>query len=223
MPSQEIDHFMLLVGVTVTAAAWAVTGVAASAAVARPTRPVTPAHATLTKIIIAMNGKTISLNRASYPSGGAEVISKVTHEPQGDPTFVRLDPGVTLAQLHEGRRGRPEQHRADRVHRVQPAGQQGHYRSPGQPGARQLRRPRPFVERQSPAGDAHSRSIKASSPARLPKPQATIASIEFGFRGAGQAARRRAGPVRQPRLPRAHDRRGPRPQPGRRAAGSPGC
>ena len=46
-----------VVGATVTAAALAVTGVAASAAVARPARPVTPGHTALTKIVVAMNGR----------------------------------------------------------------------------------------------------------------------------------------------------------------------
>ena len=175
----------VVVGATVTAAALAVTGVAASAAVARPARPVAPAHTALTKIIIAMNGKTISLNRASYPSGGAEVISKVTHEPQGDPTFVRLDPGVTLAQLMKAAAGDPNNIALIASIVFSPQANKGTsaaqaYLAPGNYVALDL-----SSNAKVPPGTQFT-VYKASSPARLPKPQATIASIEFGFRGASR-------------------------------------
>jgi hypothetical protein len=73
-------HIHAAVGATVTAAALAVTGVAANAAVTRPARPLVPSHAALPKIFVAMNGKTITVTGAKR-SGGVEVVSKVTREP----------------------------------------------------------------------------------------------------------------------------------------------
>jgi hypothetical protein len=41
------------------------------------------------------------------PVGAVEVVSKVTKEPQGDPTLIRLDPGVTVSQLLAAASGDP--------------------------------------------------------------------------------------------------------------------
>jgi hypothetical protein len=173
------------VGATVTATALAATGVAANAAVARPARPVTQGHVALTKIIVAMNGKKISLNRSWYPSGGAEVISKVTREPQGDPTFVRLDPGVTVAQLLKAAAGDPNNIALIASIVFSPQANKG------SSAAQANLAPGNYV-----AVDLASNAKipplttftvkKATSPARLPRPRATIASIEFGFRGPGR-------------------------------------
>jgi hypothetical protein len=177
------------VGAAVTATALAatgvaVTGVAASAAITRPTHPVTPAHAALTKIFVAMNGKKISLNRSWYPSGGAEVISTVTHEPQGDPTFVRLDPGVTVAQLLKAAAGDPNNIALIASIVFSPQANKGIS------AAQANLAPGSYV-----AVDLASNAkvpplttfsvYKAAAPAKLPKPKATVASIEFGFRGPG--------------------------------------
>ena len=177
------------VGAAVTATALAatgvaVTGVAASAAVTRPTHPVTAAHSALPKIFVAMNGKKISLNQSTYASGGAEVISKVTHEPQGDPTFIRLDPGVTVAQLLKAAAGDPNNIALIASVVFSPQANKGIS------AAQANLAPGNYV-----AVDLASNAkvpplttftvTKAISPARLPKPRATIASIEFGFRGPG--------------------------------------
>lgn len=173
------------VGATVTAAALAATGVAANAAVARPARPAGPGHTALTKIFVAMNGKKISLNQSTYPSGGAEVVSKVTREPQGDPTFVRLDPGVTVAQLLKAGAGDPNNIALIASIVFSPQANKGIS------AAQANLAPGNYV-----ALDLSSNAkvpplttftvTKAINPARLPKPQATIASIEFGFRGPGR-------------------------------------
>jgi hypothetical protein len=174
------------VGAAVTAAALGVTsvaGVAASAAVAQPTRPLVPSHAALPKIFVAMNGKTITVTGAKQ-SGGVEVVSKVTREPQGDPTFVRLDPGVTVAQLFQAAAGDPNNIALIASVVFSPQANKG------TTSAQVNLAPGRYV-----AVDLASNAKippytqftihRAVSPARLPTPQATVAAIEFGFRGPG--------------------------------------
>src|ERR1022692_5057460 len=178
------------VGAAVTATALAatgvaVTGVAASAAVTRPTHPVSPAHTALPKIFVAMNGKKISLNRSTYASGGAEVVSTVTHEPQGDPTFIRLDPGVTVAQLLKAAAGDPNNIALIASVVFSPQANKGTssaqaYLAPGCYVAVDL-----ATNAKVPPLTTF-KVTKAASPAKLPKPKATVASIEFGFRGPGR-------------------------------------
>src|SRR5207245_10373674 len=62
--------------------------------------------ASLPVIAVAMNGKKITVGGA-LQSGGVTVVSTVTGEPAGAPTFVRLDPGVTVAQLFKAAAGDP--------------------------------------------------------------------------------------------------------------------
>ena len=73
-----------------------------AAAVALPLASAAPAAAKsaarLPQIIVTMTGRKITVGGALH-SGGVQIVSKVTREPQGDPTFVRLDPGVTVAQF----------------------------------------------------------------------------------------------------------------------------
>jgi hypothetical protein len=70
------------VGAAVTAAAAAVPGAAAHAAVAGPQQPLAARTAALPKITITMNGEKITVSGA-LQSGGVEIESRVTGEPQG--------------------------------------------------------------------------------------------------------------------------------------------
>ena len=45
-----------------------------------------------------MTGKTITVG-GMLQSGGVRIVSTVTGEREGAPIFVRLDPGVTVAQF----------------------------------------------------------------------------------------------------------------------------
>ena len=171
------------VGAAVTAAALGVTGVAASAAVARPTRPLVPGHAALPKIFVAMNGKTITVTGAKQ-SGGVEVVSKVSREPQGDPTFVRLDPGVTVAQLIQAGAGDPNNIALIASVVFSPQANKGTSSAqvnlaPGRYVALDL------ASNAKIPPHTQFTVTRAASPARLPRPQATVASIEFSFRGPG--------------------------------------
>src|SRR5213080_3954968 len=57
-------------------------------------------------ITVKMNGKKITVGGALL-SGGVRVVSTVTGEPAGGPTFVRLNPGVTVAQFFKAAQGDP--------------------------------------------------------------------------------------------------------------------
>ncbi len=172
------------VGAAVTAAAVAVTGAAANAAVARPDHPLAAHKAALPKINITMNGKKITVSGA-LQSGGVEVVSKVSHEPQGDPTLIRLDPGVSVAQLLKAAAGDPNNIALIASIVFSPQADQG------TTTAQANLTPGRYV-----AVDLASNSktpplttftiAKAAAPARLPRPQATISAIEFGFRGPGR-------------------------------------
>ena len=171
------------VGAAVTAAALGVTGVAASAAVARPARSLVPSHAALPKIFVAMNGKTIKVTGAT--SGGVEVVSKVTREPQGDPTLSRLDPGVTVAQLFQAAAGDPNNIALIASIVFSPQANKGTTSAqanlaPGRYVALDL------ASNAKIPPHTQFTITGAASPAKLPKPQATVASIEFGFRGPGR-------------------------------------
>ena len=82
----------------VTAAAVALSGAAANAAVTRPAGQQVSRNAPLPKITITMTGKKITVSGA-LQSGGVQIVSRVSREPQGNPTLVRLDPGVSVPQF----------------------------------------------------------------------------------------------------------------------------
>ena len=174
----------------VTAATAAVTAAAVAlslgTASASPAGRQAKAAAGLPVVKVAMNGKSITVSGALV-SGGVRVVSTVKKEQAGAPTFVRLDPGVTLADLFK----HFKQVAADPnnleglatlvMSAEAPKGTSSVEVTPRTrpvPGARPGRRGRtPCRQR------AVFTIAKASSPARLPAPAATVTSIEFGFRG----------------------------------------
>jgi hypothetical protein len=160
---------------------------AASTAAGESARAAVTSAASLPTITVAMTGKKITVGGA-LQSGGVRIVSTVTGERQGEPIFVLLNPGVTLNQFFKllpraaadpnnlygiasivtdtmVGRGKTSTIQAD----LKP----GQYvaldvAGNGQPPLT------PFT------------IAKAASPAKLPAPQATIAAIEFGFRGPGK-------------------------------------
>jgi hypothetical protein len=172
---------LVAVGAAVTAAAAALPGAAANAAVAGPEQPLVASTAALPKITITMNGEKITVSGA-LQSGGVEIESRVTREPQGDPTLFRLDPGVTVAQFLKAAATGPDNVALIASIVFSPQANKGTsaaqaHLAPGRYVAADL------------ASNATTPPLttftiaKAASPAKLPKPQATIASIEFSFRG----------------------------------------
>ncbi len=153
------------------------TALAAHTAPAAHTGP----SAALPVIKVAMNAKKITVSGA-LQSGGVNVVSTVTGEPAGAPTFIRLDRGVTVAQLLKAAQGDPNNVALIASIVFSPQANKG------TSSAQANLAPGRYV-----ALDATSRTpplttftiAKASSPATLPTPQATVSSIEFGFRGPG--------------------------------------
>jgi len=147
-----------------------------------------PHHAALPKISVSMNGKKIAVSGA-LQSGGVSIVSTVTREPQGAPLFIRLDPGVTLAQfialLQSSASSDPNN--LNGVASIVTDAQANKGTSviqadllPGQYVA--------FDSvRNNPSSWPHTVFVikKAAHPAALPRPAATLATIEFGFRGPG--------------------------------------
>jgi len=164
-------------------------GVPSGVSLAAGTAPGGPASAAVTsagnlpKITVVLTGNKITVAGA-LQSGGVRIVASVTGERQGEPIFVRLNPGVSLNRLlklaqanadpnnlnglasividTEVTRGQDSTIQAD----LKP----GHYVALDIAGSGQ-----PPLTTFTIA--------KATSPAQLPVPKATIAAIEFGFRG----------------------------------------
>jgi hypothetical protein len=178
-----------ITSITVAAAAiaaslsLAVPGGAALAAHSAPPARSTARSAALPVIKVAMNGKKITVSGA-LRSGGVNVVSTVTGEPAGNPTFVRLNPGVTVAQLLKAAQGDPNNVALIASIVFSPQANKG------TSSAQANLAPGNYV---AVDGGSNSKTpplttfkiAKASSPAKLPKPQARMSSIEFGFRGPG--------------------------------------
>src|ERR1700735_5616469 len=167
-------------GAAVAATAVIVSGAGANAAVARPLRLPAAHLAALPQITITMNGKKITVSGA-LQSGGVSIVSKVTREPQGDPTLVRLDPGVTVAQVLKAAAGDPNNIALIASVVFSPQANKG------TSWAEVSLKPGNYVavdlnsSQSNPALTTFTIS-PSTSPASLPKPRATMSAIEFGFR-----------------------------------------
>jgi len=143
-----------------------------------------PGHsAALPVITVKMTGKRITVGGA-LQSGGVRVVSTVTGEPAGSPTFVRLHKGVTVAQFFKAVRGDPNNVALIASIVFSPQANRG------TSSAQVSLRPGNYVAldavKPPPATPFTTFTItKAASPAKLPAPQARMSSIEFGFRGPG--------------------------------------
>jgi hypothetical protein len=175
-----------IAGTVAAAVAFSGAGLAAANASPAAAAAITSGH--LPAITVAMNGKKITVG-GDLQSGGSLIVSTVTGEQAGEPTFIRLDPGVTLAQLFKLLSGPAgaDPNNLDGFGAIVFDAGAGHGTStaqvslvPGQyvaldtAGSNPAKWPFvPFVI--TPTVD----------PARLPAPKATIAAIEFGFTGPG--------------------------------------
>ena len=140
--------------------------------------------AALPIITVTMNGKSIAVSGA-LQSGGVQVISKVTNEQAGGPTFVRLDPGVTLAELFKHfRQISADPNNLDGLGSiVMSAGA-----PKGTSSVQVTLAPGQYVALDLGGQSSKPPLVpftvsKATAPAKLPAPAATVTSIEFAFRG----------------------------------------
>ncbi len=157
----------------------------AGAALATSSSPARPAAATSLHVIrVAMNGKKITVS-GNLQSGGARVVSTVTREAQGSPTFVRLDPGVTVAQFLAALPAiGQDQNNITGIGAIVFSPQANR----GTSAAQVYLQPGQYI-----ALDVGNNSgkpplttfavTKSSAPANLPAPAARMHTIEFGFRG----------------------------------------
>src|SRR6266480_3363161 len=141
-------------------------------------------HSTALPVItVKMTGKTITVGGA-LESGGVRVVSTVTGEPAGGPTFVRLNHGVTVAQFFKAAQGDPNNIALIASIVFSPPAHRG------TSSAQVSLRPGNYVavdlgpNTKTPPFTTF-KITKSPSPARLPAPQAAMSSIEFSFRGPG--------------------------------------
>ena len=140
----------------------------------------------LPTLTLAMNGKSITVG-GTLQSGAVNVVSTVTKEAQGNPALVRLDPGVTFAQAQAAVQG----HHGDPNY-LDPYGALVLYTSTNKGVSSSVQtslQPGNYVAIDFTNSGPHPHALftvtQAANPASLPAPQATLASIEFGFRGPG--------------------------------------
>ena len=159
---------------------------AASTASGGPVRAAATSASQLPKITVAMTGKKITVGGA-LQSGGVRIVATVTGERQGEPIFVRLEPSVSLNRFLKLLKANADPNSLTGfgsivTDTVVTRGQTKTIQAQLQPGN--------YV-----ALDLNTNGLpplttftiaKAASPATLPVPQATIAAIEFGFRGPGK-------------------------------------
>jgi len=145
------------------------------------------ASSTLPTLTLAMNGKSPPVVGGSTVSGGVNVVSTVTGEAQAAPTLIRLDPGVpfsevpTLAAMVKAHGG-DLNYLDGYASVVFSVGA-----NKGTSSAQTMLAPGNYVaidENGKHLGPAEFTVSQSPSPATLPTPGATIASIEFGFNGA---------------------------------------
>ena len=159
---------------------------AASTAAAGAARAAATSAATLPKITVAMTGKKITVGGA-LQSGGVRIVATVTGEQQGEPVFVRLNPGVPLSRFLKLVQAAADPNSLNGIASivVDTVVGRGKTRTvqadlkPGKYIALDLAN-----NRQPPL--TTFTVAKAASPAKLPAPKATISAIEFGFRGPGR-------------------------------------
>lgn len=141
----------------------------------------------LPTLTLALNGKSVTVG-GMLQSGAVNVVSTVTKEAQGDPALIRLDPGVSLAQAKAAIKG----HGGD-FNALAPygalvfsttvnKGASSSYQVSLEPGNYVA------IDLNGKHKNLHATFTvtQAANPASLPAPQATLASIEFAFRGPGR-------------------------------------
>jgi hypothetical protein len=167
------------------------TAIATAAALALPAGPaLASAHASSTvlpAITVAMNGRTVTVGGA-LQSGGVRVQAKVPAKHQAAAMFIRLNPGVTYGQFfrvfHSPAAADPNAVLAGIGSIVL-----NFDARPGTTTVQTSLRPGLYLGFDTEANNPENwpytefTVAAAASPAALPRPQATVAAIEFGFTG----------------------------------------
>ena len=140
----------------------------------------------LPTLTLAMNGKSITVG-GTLQSGAVNVVSTVAKEAQGNPALVRLDPGVSFGQAAAAVMG----HHGD-FNYLDPLGALVFSTTVNKGASSSVQtslQPGNYVALDANGSHKGIHALftvtQAAHPASLPAPQATVASIEFGFRGPG--------------------------------------
>lgn len=157
---------------------------AATPPASAPAAPARPAAAALPVMKVVLTGKKVSVS-GTLRSGAERIVFTVTGEAQAAPTFIRLDPGVTLAQFFARvPAANQDPNNLYGVAQIAMSTEADKGTSsvmmrlvPGTYVALDLN----SASKTPPA--AVFKITKAKHPAPLPKPGATISSHEFGFGG----------------------------------------
>jgi hypothetical protein len=141
----------------------------------------------LPTLTLALNGKSVTVG-GTLQSGAVNVVSTVTKEAQGDPTLIRLDPGVSFAQVAAAVKG----HGGGDFNYLDPLGALVFSTTVNKGASSSVQtslQPGNYVALDANGSHKGIHALftvtQAAHPASLPAPQATVASIEFGFRGPG--------------------------------------
>ncbi len=140
----------------------------------------------LPKITIALNGKTITVGGA-LQSGGVNIVTTTTVETHGNPILIRLNPGVTPAEVY----ALFDSPTFTDPNQIAPYGSIVFNAQTTNRGVSEVQTalaPGQYVatDGNGPALDATAFTItRAASPAALPTPQGTVSTIDFAIRGAG--------------------------------------
>jgi len=169
----------------ISIAAVAAVALSGGIAGAAPTRLTSGSSAkvSLPTITLTMDGKKITVGGTLH-SGAVRIVSKVSNEPQGSPVLVRLDPGVTVDQFMAALpKLAADQNNIEGIGSFvfSPQANKGTSTAQANLAAGQY-----IAADLTPSGQpplTPFKITKSQSPATLPVPKATIASIEFAFRG----------------------------------------
>ena len=144
------------------------------------------AAGSLPTLTLALNGKSVTVG-GSTVSGAVNVVTTVTGEPQGEPTLVRLNPGVPFSAFVQAV-AVVNAHHGD-LNYLDPYGSLV-FNVPANRGtssAQTVLQPGNYfaLDTQGNGTPPHTTFTvtPSSSPATLPRPGATISTIEFAFRG----------------------------------------
>jgi hypothetical protein len=159
----------------------AIPGSAALATSASPGARLVSHSSSLPVITVTMTGKKITVSGA-LQSGGVRVVSKVSGEAMGVPTFIRLDPGTTVPQVLQAAAGDPNNIALIASIVFSPQANKG------TSSAQANLAPGKYIaaDLATQAGTPPLTTFtiaKAASPAVLPRPAGRVSAIEFGFRG----------------------------------------
>lgn len=169
---------IVIVGAAIAAlSTFAITGVAAA------TKARTASS--LPTLSITTNGKAVTVT-PTIQSGAVNVVTTVNGERQGDPSLIRLNPGVSFSVFGQAVQA-VNKHHGD-LNYLRPYGSlvfdqavnkgTGSAQTTLEPGNY-------FALDTAPRTPAHAEFTvtQATSPAALPKPAGTVSAIEFGFTG----------------------------------------